>query len=103
MAIFGQKCARCGVRTKHRYESVATCQNCEGVLKAKLQADAEVQRKCPIDGGLMEKEVAHMIVIDRCPKCHGVWLDGGELEHIKGGIEMRTLSAMVNGITYPVG
>ncbi len=72
MAIFGQKCARCGVRTKHRYESVATCQNCEGVLKAKLQADAEAQCKCPIDGALMEKEVAHMIVIDRCPQCHGV-------------------------------
>lgn len=101
MTIFGQKCARCGVRTRNTYEAVPTCQNCEGVLKAKLLADAEAQHKCPIDGALMEKEVAHMIVIDRCPQCHGVWLDGGELEHIKGGIEMRTLSAMVNGITYP--
>lgn len=27
------------------------------------------------------------IIIDRCTMCHGVWLDGGELEHIQKLVE----------------
>jgi Zn-finger nucleic acid-binding protein len=27
------------------------------------------------------------IVIDRCPGCHGIWLDGGELERIQALVE----------------
>jgi Zn-finger nucleic acid-binding protein len=31
----------------------------------------------------MQKEVVHKLVIDRCPKCRGVWLDPQELDAIK--------------------
>jgi len=31
----------------------------------------------------MLKEHNNEIIIDRCPKCKGVWLDAGEIEAIK--------------------
>lgn len=101
MSLFGEKCARCQVRTKQVYEGVLTCETCRQILELKMSAEAEDNRKCPIDDTPMKKEIAHMIVIDRCPTCQGVWLDGGELETIKGGIELKTLSAVVTGFTYP--
>jgi Zn-finger nucleic acid-binding protein len=70
-------------------------------MKLLLEAESETARPCPVDGETMKKEVAHMIVIDRCPKCQGVWLDGGELERIKGGVEAKALMAMANGFTVP--
>ena len=51
----------------------------------------------------MLKEIAHMIVVDRCPTCQGVWLDGGELERLKGGVEASALLAMASGFTVPFG
>ncbi|HEX8069506.1 MAG TPA: zf-TFIIB domain-containing protein [Pyrinomonadaceae bacterium] len=38
--------------------------------------------KCPRCGVALT-EVEHAgVKIDRCPKCHGVWLDAGELEQL---------------------
>ncbi len=51
----------------------------------------------------MSKEIAHMIVVDRCPTCQGVWLDGGELERLKGGVEASALLAMASGFTVLFG
>ncbi|MFG0325993.1 MAG: zf-TFIIB domain-containing protein [Phycisphaerales bacterium JB037] len=34
---------------------------------------------CPKDGTMMERLSTGMVEIDRCPRCGGVWLDGGEL------------------------
>jgi Zn-finger nucleic acid-binding protein len=31
----------------------------------------------------MVKEVVAGVVIDRCPVCHGVWLDAGELQLVR--------------------
>jgi hypothetical protein len=101
MALFGEKCARCGTRTRHEVDGSATCEACEKEMQLIVEAEGEAKRPCPIDGEWMDKEVAHMIVIDRCPKCHGVWLDGGELERIKGGVEATALMAMANGFTVP--
>ena len=66
-----------------------------------VDAKAEDLRPCPVDGDTMTKEIAHMLVIDRCPTCKGVWLDGGELERIKGGVEAGALMAMASGFTVP--
>ena len=66
-----------------------------------LDAGKEDRRPCPVDGETMAKEIAHMLVIDRCPKCQGVWLDSGELERIKGGVEASALMAMASGFTVP--
>ena len=35
----------------------------------------------------MDKEVVLNVVVDKCPSCHGAWLDGGELEVLKQALE----------------
>jgi Zn-finger nucleic acid-binding protein len=35
----------------------------------------------------MAKEIVSQVVIDRCPSCGGVWLDGGELEMLRRALE----------------
>lgn len=103
MALFGEKCARCGTKTHNEVEGQATCQACEKEMQLLVEALDEDMRPCPVDGTLMKKEIAHMIVVDRCPDCQGVWLDGGELERLKGGVEASALMAMANGFTVPFG
>jgi Zn-finger nucleic acid-binding protein len=31
----------------------------------------------------MQKHVIRNVIVDKCPECHGAWLDGGELELLK--------------------
>jgi hypothetical protein len=57
---------------------------------SKLRAQEAAQRraaerrshhlKCPNCGADLHGELFHGIRIDRCPECHGVWFDDGELE-----------------------
>ena len=101
MAIFGEHCDRCGKRTRHTEDDKPICEPCAQEMALMVQAQDESARQCPIDGAQMSKEIAHMIVIDRCPKCQGVWLDGGELERLKGGVEAGALMAMASGFTVP--
>lgn len=102
MALFGEKCARCGKKTRHEVDGKATCEACEQEMALLVKAEGERTRPCPIDSSDMKKEIAHMIVIDRCPTCGGVWLDGGELERLKGGVEAEALMAMTTGFTLPL-
>ncbi|MGN0004411.1 MAG: zf-TFIIB domain-containing protein [Candidatus Gastranaerophilaceae bacterium] len=39
----------------------------------------EKSRKCPICNKTMEKIFVGDILLDRCPKLHGIWFDKGEL------------------------
>ena len=39
-------------------------------------------KKCPCCDSTMEKFLAYNIVLDRCPKQHGVWFDKGELARL---------------------
>lgn len=88
MSLFGEKCERCGAqRTKHSFEGVPTCEPCEAKLLAKRQAEGEPRQSCPVDGELMEKVIVLNLVLDRCPGCEGVWLDGGELDLLRRSIE----------------
>jgi predicted Zn-ribbon and HTH transcriptional regulator len=81
--LFGAMCARCGQkRTRSRVDDIPTCPGCEESI-VKVKAEAEVKRPCPMDGTPMQKEIVHKLVIDRCPRCKGVWLDPEELEAIK--------------------
>ena len=68
-----------------------------------VEAKGEELHLGPVDGATMSKEIAHMIVVDRCPACQGVWLDGGELARLKGGVEASALIAMASGFTVPFG
>lgn len=103
MSIFGEKCARCGTKTRHEVDGKATCEACEKEMQLLVEAKAEDLRPCPVDGTTMKKEIAHMIVVDRCPACQGVWLDGGELERLKGGVEASAVMAMATGFASPFG
>jgi hypothetical protein len=81
--LLGATCARCDQqRTRSKVDDIPTCDECHERI-VKLKAAAEEKRPCPIDGVPMVKEVVHMLVIDRCPTCHGVWLDAEELDAIK--------------------
>ena len=101
MAIFGEHCDRCGKRTRHTEDDKPICEPCAQEMALMVQAQGEAPRECPIDGTQMTKEIAHMLVIDRCPECKGVWLDSGELELFKGGVEGDALMLMARGMTYP--
>ena len=51
----------------------------------KLNQDTERKShhmRCPKCGGHLKTEDFHKIQIDRCPDCHGVWLDAGEIEAV---------------------
>ncbi len=37
---------------------------------------------CPFCKTLMNKIKRNNVTVDRCPNCHGVWLDKGELDKI---------------------
>ena len=102
MSLFGEKCARCGATTRHMVDNQPICESCEREMQLLAAAEDEAQRVCPVDGEWMSKEIVHMLVIDRCDKCHGVWLDGGELERLKHGVEADTLRAVATGFTLPL-
>ena len=53
----------------------------------KLRIQREAVRSCPVDSASTKKDVVHNVIIDRCGKCGGIWLDGGELEVLKKAIE----------------
>ncbi len=40
--------------------------------------------RCPKCGGEMRRSTRNGITIDQCRKCHGIFLDRGELEQLLG-------------------
>ena len=56
-----------------------TCDRCAGDFDIK----SEPTRICPIDQSEMVKVQVESIVLDKCEKCDGVWLDGGEIELLR--------------------
>lgn len=104
MALFGDKCTRCGRRTRNAYQDAPTCEACVTEIETRLAAASEETRPCPLDKATMVKEVVGgSIVIDRCPTCKGVWLDRGELDQIRRNDELSAASAVIRGMaTYPI-
>jgi len=103
MSLLGDKCDRCGTRTRSREHDQPICETCAREMALLVQAAAEAPRLCPADGEQMSKEIAHMIVIDRCPRCHGVWLDGGELEYLQTSEQDAALRSMAMSFTQAFG
>jgi hypothetical protein len=99
MSLLGEKCARCGKRrTRKEFAGVPTCDECQHALEMKLIAAKEAPRACPVDRVPMAKEIAANVVIDRCPQCKGVWLDGGELDLLRGAIEAGVTESVLRGV-----
>lgn len=97
MAIFAPKCDRCGQRTRNEEEGKPICDNCVQEMQLILDAAEENIRLCPVDASPMKKEIAHMVVIDKCSKCNGVWLDAGELDKLTGDLRIEAVTAMTAG------
>ena len=100
MSLFGEKCVRCGERTRDTFNDRPTCGPCRQEMELLLIAANEAKRRCPIDGAELTKEIAHLLVIDRCPSCRGVWLDADEMERITGEVADEAMMAVVRG-SYP--
>lgn len=81
-----EACIRCRQRFKFEELGVAPggfsiCRECEKKLGLK---DAP-ERRCLADGAKMTKALLQgRVVFDRCPACGGLWLDGDEVEVLKG-------------------
>ena len=97
MRLFQEKCACCGQRTSERLDDKPTCAACRQVLALKLAAARERLHACPVDGAQMTKTIAHMMIIDRCPTCHGVWLDAGELDRLTADAAGQAMLAIARG------
>ncbi len=101
MSLLGEKCVRCGSRTRKTYRDKPTCEPCQQEIELALAAAEEKTRDCPADGTKLAKEIAHGTIIDRCPTCQGVWLDAGELERLNGEVAYETCAAMAYGMRPP--
>jgi len=77
--FLGKKCYRCGTRTHNKFEDLYVCEKCE----LKIKIEREGTRTCMICNTKMKKKLIETIIIDKCPKCKGIWLDGGELKKIQ--------------------
>jgi hypothetical protein len=97
MSLLGEKCVRCGARTRLRYLDKPTCEPCQRHLQLALDAAKEAQCACPKDGATLVKEIAHGTIIDRCPTCQGVWLDSGELDRLTSDVALEVCAAMAYG------
>ena len=55
----------------------------ERARQAALTAERKSHHmKCPRCGTDLKTEDFHGVQIDRCPECHGLWLDAGEIDAV---------------------
>jgi hypothetical protein len=94
MSLFGEKCVRCGERTRERHDLRPVCPACYQSMQLMMIAANEAKRICPVDGAQLAKQIAHMLVIDRCPTCGGIWLDNDELERINSEVASEAMMAV---------
>ncbi|MEE9363828.1 MAG: zf-TFIIB domain-containing protein [Cellulophaga sp.] len=87
-------CIHCNEnKTKREFENQPTCPEC----RIKILVARESTRICPVDGSILLKEHNNEIIIDRCPKCKGIWLDPGEIEAIK---EVALSQGLATGMMF---
>lgn len=99
MAWFKKKnpCIHCkDKKTRREFEGNPTCGDCEIELRMKR----EEIRRCPVDGQDMKKEQFKDIIIDRCPLCKGVWLDGDELSAIQAAEDEQLATGVALGMMF---
>ncbi len=87
----GERCLRCKNHFKFEELTVgpgcfSLCRDCAPKLDPK-----EPARACPVDGGVMKKElVQNLVTPDRCEACGGVWFDRNEVETMREIVKHRS-------------
>lgn len=91
--LFGKKCSRCkDSRTKNKS---GICDICELMSESKK----EVKILCPVCNVQMTKKILEEeIIIDKCPKCTGVFLGKGEIEQLRDIAENEAASSRTSGL-----
>jgi phage FluMu protein Com len=74
-------------------------------LKEQLQKvdRAGHELRCPKCTCLLETYSFHEILLERCSKCAGIWLDKGELETIIRKVTRGPLGALIDKLTMKEG
>jgi len=104
MPLLASSCARCGAAVPNRSgPDVPICARCRELLRQRLQPDAEAPRRCPVDSAVMEKRIAHQVVVDRCPTCGGVWIDGGEIELLRRALQGGSRDPLARNVVLGLG
>jgi hypothetical protein len=71
----------------------------EAAAAARAEERHSHYMKCPKCGATLATEEFHGVQIDRCPECHGLWLDAGEIDtvvaHEDPGLLRRVIGDMV--------
>ncbi len=73
-------------------------------LHARMLAEREAAErrthymKCPKCGADLVTADFEGVQLDRCPECHGVWLDAGELEHLHQRQDRNVLARIVSDV-----
>jgi uncharacterized protein len=66
--------------------------------QARLNQDAERKShylRCPKCGGHLVTEEFHRVQVDRCPDCHGLWLDAGEIDAVNKSADKGLLGRVM--------
>jgi hypothetical protein len=94
MNIYGENCHRCGQKTRRIQNEEPTCGHCIAIIESRH----EEIRQCPVDSTNMKKEIIQNIILDRCPKCSGIWFDKGEFESFEQLIKQVSNELMIHEI-----
>jgi hypothetical protein len=100
--VFGREtCHVCNDRKTRRRDEQdrPICGDCEYDLQVQAEMDAEQRLRCPVDGQAMEKKLVEGIIIDQCPGCNAVLLEGGELDELS---DILSSSARSSGLATGV-
>ena len=70
--------------------------------KARAAAEEALRKqhfmKCPKDGHDLVNEEFHGVTVDRCPHCHGIFLDAGEIDAVVAHEDVTLLGRVFGDI-----
>jgi len=96
----GQNCVRCDKYFKFEElevgpETLSICRSCA----VRINPANEPNRSCVTDGTEMNKKLIYnRVLIDKCPKCGGVWIDGDEIEILERVSKIKGWSRFAEGL-----
>jgi TFIIB-like protein len=100
----GENCIRCNKYYKFEELEVGPdgfgiCHNCA----IRINPIGEKKHQCLNDGTEMKKELIYnRILLDKCPTCGGIWLDGDEIEIIRRVMKSEGAGRFASGFLLGV-